>query len=678
MTASTGIYIILLGIIALGAALFLYFYKPERSKNLRLLLSGLRFISIFSALLLLLNPSFKQVSYLTVKPKLVLAVDNSASMRLLGDTLQLKQAVRDIQNNKALKERFDIDTYTFSTDVATRDSLTFDKEQTNIAKSITTFDKVYKNQEYTTVFITDGNTNLGANYRYVAKQSADVARNFIVVGDTAAYEDLRIDQVNVNRYAFINNQFPVEVNASYLGTNTVDAKINAYSKGGVVHSARTTFSEAENTHQFSFYLNAETRGVQTYSVVINELPDEQNTTNNTKSFATEVIDQRSEILVVYGVLHPDLGVLKKSIESNELREVKLQSVEKVTDEMLNTSDLVILFQPDTSFSSIYEQLNATNKNRFTIVGLDSNLSFLNNVQNTFILPRSRQSEAVQPLLNTSFSAFQLNEIEFRNYPPLESIFGEITLSGASDVLLYQRINGVETGNPLLGVTEISGRREVFLFGTGIFQWRSQAYLDQGDFEAFDTFIDKLIQYSASDQKRTRLDVDYERFYYGGISTVITAQYFDKNYVFDPGAHLQIQVFDQEGLVYESPMVFNGSTYEAQLTNLEPGDYTFKVRASADNLTVEGSFTSIPYAIEEQNLNADYATMQMVSEETGGQIQTIDKANEVIDSILESSKYSIVQRAIEKNVPLIDFTWLLILIVVSLTTEWFIRKYNGLI
>ena len=678
MTASTGIYIILLGIIALGAALFLYFYKPERSKNLRLLLSGLRFISIFSALLLLLNPSFKQVSYLTIKPKLVLAVDNSASMRLLGDTLQLKQAVRDIQNNKALKERFDIDTYTFSTDVATRDSLTFDKEQTNIAKSITTFDKVYKNQEYTTVFITDGNTNLGANYRYVAQQSADVARNFIVVGDTAAYEDLRIDQVNVNRYAFINNQFPVEVNASYLGTNTVDAKINVYTKGRVVHSARTTFSEAENTHQFSFYLNAETRGVQTYSVVINELPEEQNTTNNSKSFATEVIDQRSEILVVYGVLHPDLGVLKKSIESNELREVKLQSIEKVTDEMLNTSDLVILFQPDTSFSSIYEHLDATNKNRFTIVGLDSNLSFLNDVQNTFILPRSRQSEAVQPLLNTSFSAFQLNGIAFRNYPPLESIFGEITLSGASDVLLYQRINGVETGNPLLGVTEISGRREVFLFGTGIFQWRSQAYLDQGDFEKFDTFFDKLIQYSASDQKRTRLDVDYERFYYGGISTVITAQYFDKNYVFDPGAQLQIQVFNQEDLVYESPMVFNGSAYEAQLTNLEPGDYTFEVRASADNLTFEGSFTSIPYAIEEQNLNADYATMQIVSEESGGQIQTIDKANEVIDSILESSKYSIVERAIEKNVPLIDFTWLLILIVLSLTTEWFIRKYNGLI
>ena len=160
--------------------------------------------------------------------------------------------------------------------------------------------------------------------------------------------------------------------------------------------------------------------------------------------------------------------------------------------------------------------------------------------------------------------------------------------------------------------------------------------------------------------------------------MITAQYFDKNYVFDPGAQLQIQVFDQEGLVYESPMVFNGSTYEAQLTSLEPGDYTFEVRASADNLTVEGSFTSIPYAIEEQNLNADYATMQIVSEETGGQIQTIDKANEVIDSILESSKYSIVERAIEKNVPLIDFTWLLILIVVSLTTEWFIRKYNGLI
>ncbi|HBO30418.1 MAG TPA: hypothetical protein DD462_11530, partial [Leeuwenhoekiella sp.] len=492
------------------------------------------------------------------------------------------------------------------------------------------------------------------------------------------YEDLRIDQVNVNRYAYIDNQFPVEITASYSGKKEVSAKLSITHSGTIVHTETLNLSSQNSSFRNNFYLNANQIGTQRYTVRLDASLDETNLENNTKQFAIEVIDQRSEVLIIYGVLHPDLGTLKKSIESNQLRSVNLKAINDVKVAELNEADLVLLFEPNARFATVYEELNKLNKNRFTIIGLQSNLSFLNQSQEAFTLPLSRQSEAVQAIKNESFSAFQTSEINFANYPPLEAIFGEITVAGSSDVLFYQRITGVTTGNPLLGLTELSGRREVFLFGTGIFQWRSQSFLDTGSFETFDTFIDQLVQYAASNQKRQRLELDYDRFYYGGNAIVLNAQYFDKNYVFDPGAQLQVKIFSENEVHYESPLVYNGTNYSAQLADLEPGTYSFEITVADENLKAEGSFTVIPYTIEHQIKNADWITMATVAEETNGSIAPMDRYSELINSLLKNQEFTPVQRAIEKNVPLIAFSWLLFLIIASLAAEWFIRKYNGLI
>lgn len=53
---------------------------PDISKGMALLISGLRFIVIFTLLALLLNPAFSWVEKTKEKPLLVLAQDNSASL----------------------------------------------------------------------------------------------------------------------------------------------------------------------------------------------------------------------------------------------------------------------------------------------------------------------------------------------------------------------------------------------------------------------------------------------------------------------------------------------------------------------------------------------------------------------------------------------------------------------
>ena len=83
MPIQTILYIIGSGILALFVALFQYIYKTKRHR-LHWGLACLRFISIFSLLLLIINPKFENTESTIVKPTLVVAIDNSQSIKYLG------------------------------------------------------------------------------------------------------------------------------------------------------------------------------------------------------------------------------------------------------------------------------------------------------------------------------------------------------------------------------------------------------------------------------------------------------------------------------------------------------------------------------------------------------------------------------------------------------------------
>ena len=53
-------------------------------------------------------------------------------------------------------------------------------------------------------------------------------------------------------------------------------------------------------------------------------------------------------------------------------------------------------------------------------------------------------------------------------------------------------------------------------------------------------------------------------------------------------------------------------------------------------------------------------------------------DELIKTLLQNENYKAIQKSIIKKVPLIDSVLLLILIQISLVSEWFIRKYNGML
>ncbi len=677
MSSETLLYIIIAGVAALLLALFQYMYKSKVKSNLRYLLMALRTVSIFGILLLLINPRFESKTYYEEKPTLVVAVDNSESVSYLKQDENVSSVLNTIAFHSELNERFNIEKYSFGKSVNSLDSLSFGEHQSNISKALKQFGEVYANQTAPIIIISDGNQTYGSDYSYIAK-SVKQPIYPIILGDSTVYSDLSIKQLNVNRYVYLKNKFPVEIIANYNGSETVKTELKIWSGNSVVYRKSIQFNSSKTSEIVSTALSANSVGVKTYRVELTPLANEKNTVNNSKNFGVEVIDQKTNIALVSERLHPDLGALKKAIESNEQRSVSILRPKDYLNKK-NDFQLVILYQPNNSFNTVLNQVYKQKLNSILITGSTTNWSLLNNSQSYFKQTITNQTEDFQPNLNRNYSIFIIDNLNFEDYPPLQSEFGSIEFLVPNDVILTKSVNGIDTNQPMLSTFEVDNTKHALLSGEGIWRWRAQAYLDAERFNNFDNFIGKLVQYLSTNKKRNRINIDYKSFYNGNDDVIITAQYFNKNFEFDSSAALTIILKnkDDDG-VKEVPLLLNKGSYNVDLSGLSSGSYDFTIKHNTESIAASGSFEVLEYNVEQQFLNADVGKLESIANASSGKAFFSTEHNDLIANLLSDNRYATIQKSTKNIVPLIDWKYLLGLITISLFIEWFIRKYNGLI
>ena len=677
MQTETLFYIILTGIVALLLALFQYYKKKKSMSKLNMLFSFLRFISVFSVLLLLINPRFEQISLSVEKPNLVIAVDNSSSIKHLKQDNETVEFINKLSNNKELKDKFNLELYTFGESLKPLDSLTFLEKQTNIYSAFNQLSQVYKQTISPTLLITDGNQTYGNDYQFISSTYKQPVYP-IVLGDTLTYTDLKIKQLNVNKYAYLKNKFPVEVILVYNGNDNVNSNFVITKGNTTVYSKMVSFSKKDNSKVISFTLPANNTGVSNFKATIIPLENEKNTVNNSKNFAVEVINQKTKIAIVSDFIHPDLGALKKSIESNEQRSASFVNSKEIIKQ-INDFQLIILYQPNDSFKPIFQLLESQNRNKFIIIGPKTDLNFINNLNTNYDFEITDQTENYQAELNINYSPFLIDNIDFESFPPLESNYGSVIFSVPFQTILNKTINGVSTNEPLLATFEKNRSREAVLFGENIWKWRAQSYINSKSFNEFDNFIGKLIQYLASNKQKNRLNIDYESFYNGSSNIVIKAEFFDENYVFDTRETLTITVTDKVSKQQKTfPLILKNNNYQVDLSSLPPSEYSFTIKATNENLSKSGSFQILEYNVEQQFLSANVTKLQKLATNSHGETYFINHTDELVKTLLNDNRYTPIQKSSKNTIPLIDWKYLLAIIALSLGFEWFLRKYNGLI
>ena len=671
----TILYIIGSGILALLLALFQYIYKSDRN-NIKWYLAILRFITIFLLLLLIVNLKFDKEVIKIIKPKLVLAVDNSQSIKYLNKDSLTKFLMQTILGSSKITEKFDTITYTFGEQLNQSSVVNFKDEKTNINQALQDIQVIYEPQISPIVLISDGNQTTGRNYVNSSK-TFNQAIFPLVLGDTISETDLKIQNINNNKYTYLENKFPVEIICSYVGNEPILSDLVISSQDNIVFKEQLNFSTRYNSKIITPLIKSSKVGRQSYKVYLKPIQNEKNILNNLKNFSIETIDEYSKIALVSTMSHPDLGALKTSIETNKQRSVDiLRPDEYILSK--NTYRVIILYQPNIKFERVFELIKQMNNNTLIVAGISTDWTFLNKIQSDFNKKSTNQNTLVQAQINTEFTSFDINDYNFNSYPPLNTDLGEISINTKFETLLDRSKNN-NISSPLWFTYENTKSRNSLVLAEGLWKWRMHSFIQESDFKKFDSFISKIIQYLDIKKQNNRLVVNYESIYDGNQDLSIKAQYYNKNYELDLNAEINIKFKNNiSGDLIELPMNINNYFHEIDLNVLDSGSYSFEVNVNNEVHNKTGMFEILEPNIEKQLINANINDLKQLSKNTNAKLFLDSQVNQLIEELIADNRFYSKQKITKKSVYLFDITFILFILFVSLFLEWLIRKYNGLI
>ena len=661
--------------LAIGLSFYQYFFRNSSRSKTTYILATLRFLAIFCLLLLLINPIISKKSFEIQKAPLSIAIDNSSSVAALQANKTAEDIFLKLTESKILNDKFEIQKFQFDAQCTSDIKLDFQGKQTDIDQVAKNIENINKNKTFATVLISDGNQTKGNDFVYSFDGKNKVYP--VVLGDTTTFLDLKIGQVNANKYAFQKNKFPVEVFLEYAGNKSVNANLKISLGNEVLSTQTIAFLPTKKSVIVNLLLPANNIGVQIFKATVTSTEKEKNTYNNSKNFAVEVIDQRSNVAIVSSINHPDIGALKRSIETNAQRKVSIVKPQEINS--LQDTGIFILYQPNADFKTVFDLIKKTNGNQFIITGTNTDFEFLNQNQSTFDFKMSNQNEDYLARFDTNFNLFAIDNIGFEQLPPLQNSYGTISAKDKISVLLNATIRNLAIDQPLMAFADNQGKRSAFLFGENSWKWRLQSHVIEKSFEKYDVFIDKTIQFLATNNSKKSLIVNHENFYNTGDNIEISAQYFNKNYEFDNNAKLTIAVLNKKTKASKNfDLLKSNNDFKVNLDGLAAGQYSFAVKELNSKATYNGFFEILDFDIEKQFVNPNLQKLQQVAVQTNGIAYMPNQIDQLIKILIENPEFKAIEKEIIKKSPIIDWVWLLIFCAFCLGTEWFLRKYNGML
>lgn len=665
---------ILLGLIlSIFLGYYLYYYKVKQPTKINLLLAIIRSFVFFLIVLLLINPSIPEEVLFSQKTKLSVLIDNSSSIKYFKKDSLINHILEGLKNDKKLNKKFNIDYYSFGNKFQLSDTFNFNDNQTDISIPLKKITRIQKNRNSPIVLISDGNQTIGNDYLYTKIKEPVFP---IVIGDTSKYKDVKISQINVNRYSFINNKFPVETILQYDGVQPVRLRYSIENNGKIIYTKIIKFTDKNNSRILKTFIKASQEGLNVYKSKIQYLENEKNKANNYKNFSVEVNNKQSKILIVSSFYHPDLGALKKAIERDKQRKVNIEII-KSKKHQINDYQLIILYQPDEKFNLLLKQLNSNKLSFMLITGSKTDWSFINNESLGITKKNINQLENYSASFNNSFFTFSQKNIGFENFPPLLDYFGELNIMIPHQTLLFQNINGYSSQRPLLVAANENNQKKIFLFGEGIWKWRSSSFQKKNSFINFDKFIGSIVQYASNKKIRDRLDIDIKPSYNINSKILISAFYIDENFQFDNRATLLFTVLNKNTKEKKIlPFSLSDSSYQLYLNSLDSGKYEYTVSVNEQDISKKGNFVVNDFLVEEQFTSANSNKLGLLAKKTKGELYFEDNYNLLMDKLVNDDQFQIEQKSKQISSNLINKTWMMLVIVTLLSLEWIIRKYIG--
>ena len=687
-----GVWILLAATLVAAGITLLMYYKSKDTTELtsfqKRTLMGLRFISVFLIVFLLGAPLLKTLKKIVQKPVIILAIDNSESMKGYGDQNDARSRIPNLISELRIKfeDNSDFIGYTFGEKLTPLNPETgFNEKRSAYGNAIQEIYNRHFNQNIgALIMVGDGIYNQGENPVNTA-QKLNFPVYTVGLGDTTVYQDTRINDVRINRTAFLGNRFPVEIDISYQGVTSpfIDLKI--------LHNGKTVYSETIQTPQktgfrtIQTYLDADVKGLQYYTAVLESSQDERNKENNSHRFVIQVLENKQKILIISNGVHPDAGALKDALQSQVNYEVSHFTSEPYPSD-IKQYNLIILEQIPSVSQSGREIIETCNEHRIPIlflVGAQTHIPQLNLVSKGIRLEiQAGNFEDAQPYVNEGFTQFTLsNNLRdiFDRFPPVKVPFARYELSPEWSVIANQRIRNIETDRPVMAVSNQDGHKMGIIFGEGFWRWRLYDYLSNSNHDSFNELFDKLVQYLALRDNEDNFIVNFQPVYQETEPVRMTAEVY--NDAFEPITSPEVRIILKDSLQQEFSYLFDKGN---QFYRLDPGlmpsgPYTFQATTEiGDKIYSEaGEFAVMPVNFELLENQANHRVLYQMAFQTGGKFYQSEEIQTLIDDIQSNSNIKPFHYFQNMMNEILNLKWIFFVILLLMSVEWFLRKFWGI-
>lgn len=678
-------------LLAAAGSWLLYHKNPlnlegKWKKQLIRALHTLRFFSLFILSFLLLGPLLSLLSTKTQKPIIVYAIDNSQSILLGHDSSKLKSTFKEhlAGLQKELGDEYEVSPYLIGSNILAGDNPDFTDKETHLSELFSTLKDRYDNSNLGGVILaTDGLYNKGENPLQSIKQT-NAPIYAIALGDTIQHKDVLIKNVRANSIVFKGNSFPVQIDvAAYAAAN--ERTLLQITKNGVVLFKQDLQLNANYFNAITTNLTATESGPQHYVVSLTSLKNEMSVANNSKDIFIQVADGKQKVALLAYTPHPDISALQQAIEQNDNYHV--QSLLLSQEETINNVseyNLVILHQlPGINGEGVnlIKQLKEKNIPLLYVLGSQTNLLYLNQLEPLLRINGSRNSmNDATPLIQDNFSLFTLTEEErehIKKFPPLGSPFGSYKVTGEIETLLKQQIGYVKTDYPLLFFTKGSAERSGFLCGEGFWKWRlyDMALSNQ---TTSAHIINSSVQYLTSKKDQNKVRITSKKVFDENEEIIFDAELYNESNQLINTPELNMFISSNKAKDYKFSFNRTANAYNLSVGVLPPGlhKYVASCFVGTTERKVNGQFIVKPLQAEFIQTTANHQLLHQIADESGGKVFYLNNLPEISKSIKDNP---LIKPLIYENNELkswIDLKWLFILILVFVSLEWFIRKWNG--
>lgn len=677
----------------LGAAyaFFLYRKKGPWSPFANKVLFLLRSVTVATIAALLLSPILKQVQRVIEEPALVFAIDNSSSISEVEDSTKLAELNKTLRRMAGdLSSKYAIEYRSLSGDQQEifPEKITYDKKSTNLQKFINDIRLDYEGRNLSgVVLVSDGIYNEGISPTFSAF-------NFDIytlgVGDTVPKSDISIVSLFYNKISYQGNQFPMIAQITHSGYAGERATVSVFKGKKVLASERIKFGPDNQVQDVRFLIDANEKGYQRYQVVIEKKKNEFTYANNVHQAYVEIIEGKEQIALVAPAPHPDIKAIKAAVESNANYKVDqyILSLDQDVSRLTASNkkyDLIIYHQlPDrrSTGTRLLQKLEKQGTSAMIIYGAQTDLMKFNQFNKVLTVDAiPNEYDKVSAVFNQGFTRFRFSE-ELQQvmdeFPPIMVPFGEMSLTGDAEALLYQQVGNIATSKPLIAVTSEGDAKRGVVMGEGLWLWKLSDYAKNGNNEAFNELITKLVQYlSSKEDKRKFKAYPIKNEFLTNEKVVFNAEVYNDLYERVYGNKIDLTITDAEGNQSDYSYVTNEKNTRYKISGLPEGVYRYTASTILGNQkeTITGEFLVKELQIEHLNLTADFDLLRDLSDKTGSEFFRADQLHELEETLTARAAQGTIHTG-ETYLPFIHLKWLFFLLLALLSAEWFTRKYNG--